>query len=77
MVPESSVPPTFTGEEARYLRQLAQAKTPVIVHLVSGESYRGWIEYFDVRFIRLTSESEPNRFIFKHQIRYIAEAERT
>lgn len=69
-------PPTVTGEEARYLRQLAQNKTPVVVHLKSGETFHGWIEYFDLRFIRLTSDDGPNRFIFKEQIKYIAEAGR-
>ena len=74
---QRQAPPTITGEEARYLRHLAQNKTPVVVHLQSGEKFRGWIEYFDLRFIRLTSDSEPNRFIFKEQIKYIAEADRS
>ena len=77
MSPERRVPPEITGDEARYLRRLAEAKTSVIVHLTTGETCRGWIEYFDVRFIRLTSDQGPNRFIFKEQIKYIAEAKRS
>lgn len=74
VTPDPEAPAEFTGQEARYLKQLAQEKTPVVVHLLSGEEFRGWIEYFDVRFIRLTSNTEPNRFIFKNQIKYIVEA---
>jgi len=33
----------------------------------------GWIEYYDQNMIRLTREGEPNLFIFKHEILYIAE----
>jgi host factor-I protein len=36
----------------------------------------GWIEYFDDRMIRLTREGKPNLFIYKHQIRVIAEQQR-
>lgn len=72
--PDSQTPAEFTGEEARYLRRLAEEKTPVVVHLSTGERFHGWIEYFDVRFLRLTCEPEPNRFIYKDQIKYIAEA---
>ena len=73
-MPDPQNPAEFTGDEARYLKRLSQEKVPVTVHLLNGESFRGWIEYFDVRFIRLTCEPEPNRFIFKRQIKYIAES---
>jgi len=43
------------------------------VKLHSGETFRGWIEYYDVGMIRLTREGSPNLFIFKHEIMYIAE----
>jgi host factor-I protein len=35
---------------------------------------RGWIEYFDDAMLRLTRDGQPNLFIYKHQIRSIAEA---
>jgi host factor-I protein len=38
-----------------------------------GEEVRGVIEYYDLSFIRLTREGEPNLFIFKHDIKYIQE----
>jgi len=43
------------------------------VKLASGETFRGWIEYYDLAMIRLTRENAPNLFIFKHEIMYIAE----
>ena len=46
----------------------------MIVKLRDGEAVRGWIEYFDDSMVRLTREGAPNLFIYKHQIRSIAEA---
>jgi RNA chaperone Hfq len=65
--------PAQTFEESGYLRQLIANRTPVCVKLVSGESYRGVVEYFDASFIRLTRSPGPNLFIFKHHIRYLHE----
>ena len=43
------------------------------VKLVDGEEVTGTIEYYDHSFIRLTRESAPNLFIFKHDIKYLVE----
>ena len=59
--------------EATYLKALGEKQTPVTVKLLSGETFRGWIEYYDLAMIRLTRENAPNLFIFKHEIMYIAE----
>ena len=59
--------------EAEYLRHLTEEKTPVAVHLVTGESFQGFIEYYDRRFIRLTRQGAPNLFIFKKDIKYLSE----
>lgn len=68
--------PAQTFEEARYLRRLVSEKMPVRVKLASGEEVEGYIEYWDQSFIRVTREpAAPNLFIFKHDIRYIAELE--
>ena len=40
---------------------------------VDGQTVSGWIEYYDKYMVRLTREGEPNLFIFKHEIMYIAE----
>jgi host factor-I protein len=39
----------------------------------AGEEVVGIIEYYDQSFIRLTRDGEPNLFIFKHDIKYLAE----
>ena len=59
--------------EAEYLGHLAEEQTPVVVHLVTGESFRGFIEYYDRRFIRLTRQGAPNLFIYKQDIKYLRE----
>lgn len=66
-------PPEDTFEEALYLKMLGEKQKPVTVTLMDGETVRGWIEYYDKNMIRLTREGEPNLFIFKHEIQYIAE----
>ena len=67
-------PPGETGQEALYLRSLSDRQVPVQIKLRDGETVRGWIEYFDDAMLRLTRESQPNLFIYKHQIRTISEA---
>src|SRR5471030_117493 len=67
-------PPGDTGQEALYLRSLSDRQVVVLVKLRDGETVRGWIEYFDDAMVRLTREGQPNLFIYKHQIRSMAEA---
>ena len=52
---------------------LGEKQRPVRIKLMDGDIVRGWIEYYDRRMVRLTREGEPNLFIFKHEIAYIAE----
>ena len=66
-------PPDDTHQEAAYLKALGENQTPVVIKLMDGEMLRGWIEYYDRRMVRLTRDGEPNLFIFKHEIAYIAE----
>jgi host factor-I protein len=66
-------PPGETGQEALYLRSLSDRQVNIQVKLRDGETVRGWIEYFDDGMLRLTREGKPNLFIYKHQIRTIAE----
>jgi host factor-I protein len=67
-------PPEDTGMEPAYLKTLGEKQTPVELKLLSGETFHGWIEYYDVAMVRLTREGAPNLFIFKHEIMYIAES---
>ena len=66
-------PPEETHEEAAYLKMLGEKQKPVKIKLVDGEVVKGWIEYYDRAMVRLTREGAPNLFIYKHDIRYIAE----
>ena len=66
-------PPEDTFEEATFLKSLGEKQKPVSVKLLDGQTFRGWIEYYDKNMIRLTREGAPNLFIFKHEIMYIAE----
>ena len=71
-MPKSKAP-AQTLEEPKYLARLVEQATAVRLRLVSGEEYTGTIEYWDVDFLRLTRTDGPNLFIFKRDIRYIAE----
>ncbi len=66
-------PPEQTSEEAAYLKSLGEKQKPVTIKLADGEVVHGWIEYYDKNMVRLTREDQPNLFIFKHEIMYIAE----
>jgi host factor-I protein len=66
-------PPDETSEEAAYLKGLGEKQKQVSIKLADGEVVHGWIEYYDRNMVRLTRETGPNLFIFKHEIMYIAE----
>ena len=66
-------PPDETSEEAAYLKGLGEKQKPVSIKLADGEVVHGWIEYYDRNMVRLTRETGPNLFIFKHEIMYISE----
>jgi host factor-I protein len=71
--PVKTKPQEQTFEEPKYLRQLIDNHTPVRVKLVDDTTVEGVIEYYDLAFIRITRVGEPNLFLFKHTIKYIAE----
>jgi len=71
-MPKSKAP-AQTFEEPKYLTRLVERATEVRLRLVSGEEHTGTIEYWDVDFLRLTRQDGPNLFIYKRDIRYIAE----
>jgi sRNA-binding regulator protein Hfq len=68
-----NVPTVDTWEEPRYLRRLSESRRTVEIKLRGHAVVRGWIEYFDRDFVRLTCDEGPNLFIYKHEIMYIAE----
>ena len=73
MILNSSRVEEQTNAEVHYLTRLIQNKIPVIVKLTNDEEVKGWIEYYDKNFIRVTRGSDPNVFIYKDQIKYIVD----
>jgi len=66
-------PPETTGEEVSYLARHKDARTPVVVHLIDGETVRGVIEYYDRDMIKINRAGGPNVFVRKVSIRYMFE----
>ncbi len=65
--------PSETHREVAYLKELVQSQAPVVVKLCTGETFSGFVEYYDKRFIRLTRDDGPNLVIFKQHIKYLYE----
>lgn len=66
--------PEQTFEEVRYLRQLSEDRVPVRIRLTDNSEVAGIVEFYDLDFIRLTRDGEPNLFLYKHDIKYLYEA---
>ena len=65
------------GQEALYLKSLAERQVRVEIKLRDGERLHGWIEYFDDNMLRLTREDGPNLFVYKHHIHTISEGSKS
>jgi len=65
--------PDQTLQEVQYLKGLIERQVTVCVKLRNNEEVHGVIEYYDNAFIRVTRNSAPNLFIFKHEIKYLYE----
>jgi hypothetical protein len=66
-------PSEETGEEARYIKALKEAKTALVVRLKGGEEVRGYIEYFDRDMIKITRPDGPHFFVRKDDICFLTE----
>lgn len=73
VVARHRAPDPNPGNEAFYLQQHSEHKTPMLVKLTNGDEIHGWIEYYDLNFIRITVHNGPNRFLFKKDILFISE----
>jgi host factor-I protein len=65
--------PEQTFEEVRYLRNLSEKQVVVRARLTDNSEVEGTVEFYDVDFIRLTRDGEPNLFLYKHDIKYLYE----
>ena len=65
--------PEQTFEEVKYLKRLIEDRVPVRVRLSDNQEVDGIVEFYDLNFIRITRDGEPNLFLFKHDIKYLYE----
>ncbi|MBZ5674286.1 MAG: hypothetical protein LAP61_08580 [Acidobacteriia bacterium] len=65
--------PEQTFEEVRYLRNLSESRILVRARLTDNSEVEGIVEFYDVDFIRLTRDGQPNLFLYKHDIKYLYE----
>jgi len=68
-------PPDATGREVKYIAQLKESVTPLVVHLRDGTEVKGHIEYYDTHMIKVTRPEGPHFFVRKEDIRYIVESD--
>ena len=61
-------PPDDTGSEGKYIKQLKESVTPLVVHLMDGTEVRGHIEYYDTDMIKITRPEGPHFFVRKSDI---------
>jgi sRNA-binding regulator protein Hfq len=73
MAKAKTLAPEQTFEETKFLRRLSESRVPVRIRLTSDEEVEGVVEFFDDSFLRLTRAGLPNLFIYKHDIKYLAE----
>lgn len=66
-------PPEKTFKQIEYISQLAREKTPIVVKLTTNQEMRGYIQYYDKSFIRITGPDGSRFFIFYHDIKYLYE----
>ena len=65
--------PEQTFEEVRYLKDLSERRVSVRARLTDNSEVEGIVEFYDVDFIRLTRDGQPNLFLYKHDIKYLYE----
>jgi small nuclear ribonucleoprotein (snRNP)-like protein len=66
--------PEYTGAEAEYLQSLVDSHAEVTVKLITGETMRGRIRYYDQDCFSIgLSAAGPRIFIRKTSVSYISE----
>ena len=65
--------PEQTFEEVRYLKDLSERRVAVRARLTDNSEVEGIVEFYDLDFIRLTRDGQPNLFLYKHDIKYLYE----
>ena len=65
------IPPDKTGKEVLFITDRISSQKQVVIKLKNGRELKGFIEYYDLDFIRLTPKQGPNEFIFKKDILFL------
>ena len=63
--------PTKTGAEEHFYKKHMLRRTPIVVVMLDGKEFRGWIEWYDRDVIKLHSLTQANLFIPKAEIKYV------
>jgi sRNA-binding regulator protein Hfq len=69
------VPPEQTSAEAFYYLKQMNNRTPMVVVLDDGEEFRGHIEWYDRKCIKVNRDDAPNILVFKRCIKYLYKQE--
>jgi len=68
-------PPEATSAESFYYLKQMNAKTPMVIVMMDGETIHGWIEWYDRNCLKVNREGAPNLLIQKQFIKYLHKAD--
>lgn len=64
-------PPYKTHAENYYYIKQMNNRTHMVIELVDGNVFKGRIEWYDERCIKIKTENNENYIVFKHFIKYM------
>ncbi len=64
-------PPYKTHAENYYYIKQMNNNTPMVIELISGEVFKGKIEWYDERCIKIKKGDRDTLLVFKHIIKYM------
>ncbi|HXI12817.1 MAG TPA: hypothetical protein VNM92_09230 [Thermoanaerobaculia bacterium] len=71
LVRTKPAPPDATSAESFYYLKQMNAKTPMVIVMMDGETINGWIEWYDRNCLKVNREGAPNLLIQKQYIKYL------
>jgi len=64
-------PPYKTHAENYYYIKQMNNRTHMVIALVDGNSFKGRIEWYDEKCLKIKTEDSENYIIFKHFVKYM------
>lgn len=64
-------PPYKTHAENYYYIKQMNNRTPMVIELINSEVFKGKIEWYDERCIKIKKDDDNTLLIFKHTIKYM------